>query len=889
MVFGTPSVLAADCDPFELLWANTTTPATEGATRELFYSQAVNQEVSYEVWLPPSYDRTNPDRRYPTVYWLHGIGGNQDSGSKFWSRMETALTDGRAPEMIIVGINGLCNKMYMNSWTGVWPVESMILDVVRDVDTRFHTHAYRAARALEGFSMGAFGTIKLGWKYPEMFALVSSFGGPLFTDVDGLVASPVIQNENIYPNLFDASEAFFNDENLQRLLAANQALIRNQHIRLAYGELDVMDANIYTPIVHSLLDELSIGHEFTLIDAARHLAAEQYDNYESLENLNLFQPYLDRWHDLPDQADTDSPAPVTNLRADPAGGGIALHWTNPVDSDFAGVRIQRTRLPQAARIDQGVAIFSGRATEFIDRDLEYGATYHYTLYAYDSGPNYSSGSTVSAKPMLNSLAEDDGYIIECPFEPDTGGEVSSVEDGNEALRIGDTWSNLRYLSILSFDTSVVPRHARIESASMHLHQGKTVGDVSGLGNLKVDMHALGFGGSATLQVNDLEAAADAVDVASLVKTADGYAAAVTPDGLEYINPLGKTQFRIRFETASDYDATEDYLGFYSGDSDEGLQPTLDLTYRLGTTITKLSIAAEDGYIIESDLYPGMGDRVMASTSDQSALRIGDTGLNTQYVSVVSFDLSDISQDMEITQAQLLLDMGEIQGSGYGMGMVTVDSNIGGFSGSPVLESADFSTYDETTDYLDAASLATDLNLSGGMIGVGGRALLNQGNPAQFRIHYQDVRSDGDDTEDYLAYWSGEADTALRPELKLVYYSGPVFEADMIVKVDATEGVEYFQSIAGKAVDPDNDQLIFLKLSGPEWLTIKPFGILSGTPAEQDVGRNVWLVRINTEDGTDVAYMQIDVLAADDPDDADDSEVEEENDDSTTDDRRGRRS
>jgi hypothetical protein len=214
-----------------------------------------------------------------------------------------------------------------------------------------------------------------------------------------------------------------------------------------------------------------------------------------------------------------------------------------------------------------------------------------------------------------------------------------------------------------------------------------------------------------------------------------------------------------------------------------------------------------------------------------------------------------------------------------MGIVAVDSNIGGFSANPVLEPSDFSVDDEITDYLYTASLPADQNLGNGRISVGGRVLLTQGNPAQFRIHYQDITNDSDNTEDYLGYWSGEADTALQPELKMMYYSGPVFEAETIVKVDATEGAEYLQSIAGKAVDPDGDTLTFLKLGGPEWLTIKPFGTLTGIPGEQDVGRNIWLVRVNSRDGTDVAYMQIDVIDADD---------DEEDNDDHPDERHGRR-
>jgi len=79
------------------------------------------------------------------------------------------------------------------------------------------------------------------------------------------------------------------------------------------------------------------------------------------------------------------------------------------------------------------------------------------------------------------------------------------------------------------------------------------------------------------------------------------------------------------------------------------------------------------------------------------------------------------------------------------------------------------------------------------------------------------------------------------------------------------------------LDPDDDALSFVKLSGPQWLVINSQGIFTGTPGEEDVGINVWLVRVNTDDGTGVAYMQIDVIPAETPEDNDSTDTEEEDD------------
>src|SRR5947207_15276482 len=42
-----------------------------------FDSKTAGEKVSYLIYLPPDYE-TAKDKRYPVVYWLHGIGGSQE-------------------------------------------------------------------------------------------------------------------------------------------------------------------------------------------------------------------------------------------------------------------------------------------------------------------------------------------------------------------------------------------------------------------------------------------------------------------------------------------------------------------------------------------------------------------------------------------------------------------------------------------------------------------------------------------------------------------------------------------------------------------------------------------------------------------------------------------
>ncbi|MFC1596366.1 alpha/beta hydrolase [Planctomycetota bacterium] len=82
---------------------------------------------------------------------------------------------GRVSPMIVVMPNGLRgNTMYCDSRDGQYPVETVIInDLIPHVDATYRTVASREGRAVEGFSMGGFGAAHMGFKYPDLFGVVS--------------------------------------------------------------------------------------------------------------------------------------------------------------------------------------------------------------------------------------------------------------------------------------------------------------------------------------------------------------------------------------------------------------------------------------------------------------------------------------------------------------------------------------------------------------------------------------------------------------------------------------------------------------------------------------------------------------------------------------------
>lgn len=136
------------------------------------------------IYLPPSYE-SSPDRRYPVVFLLHGIGGThqdwtqpQASGQPWQTLqdvMDRGIAAGRFAELIVVAPDQSTKaggSFYTNSaWTGDWE-DFTVRDLVDYVDSSYRTIPDAKSRGIVGHSMGGFGAIKLGMKYPEVFCAV---------------------------------------------------------------------------------------------------------------------------------------------------------------------------------------------------------------------------------------------------------------------------------------------------------------------------------------------------------------------------------------------------------------------------------------------------------------------------------------------------------------------------------------------------------------------------------------------------------------------------------------------------------------------------------------------------------------------------------------------
>lgn len=132
---------------------------------------SLGRAVEYRVVLPAGYDTT---RRYPVLWLLHGYGG----GDADWLEL-TSLRRyvDRYPLIVIL-------PDAMNSWYVDAPGDSashyeayLAQDLPADVIRRYAVDTSR--QAIAGLSMGGYGALTMGMRYPRRFRFVGAMSAAL--------------------------------------------------------------------------------------------------------------------------------------------------------------------------------------------------------------------------------------------------------------------------------------------------------------------------------------------------------------------------------------------------------------------------------------------------------------------------------------------------------------------------------------------------------------------------------------------------------------------------------------------------------------------------------------------------------------------------------------
>lgn len=189
-----------------------------------YHSDGLKMDRRMNVYTPAEY-LANPKKKYPVLYLLHGMGGDEDEWKNFGRActiIDNLIAQGKAEPMIVVMPNGHAGMSaapgessmgyykpyHFTKGTMDGEFETFFPEIVKFVDKHFRTKANKASRAIAGLSMGGFHSAHISANYPDLFAYVGLFSAavgvsdtsvsPMYQDLDAKIAAQFKKGVKLY-------------------------------------------------------------------------------------------------------------------------------------------------------------------------------------------------------------------------------------------------------------------------------------------------------------------------------------------------------------------------------------------------------------------------------------------------------------------------------------------------------------------------------------------------------------------------------------------------------------------------------------------------------------------------------------------------------------------
>jgi enterochelin esterase-like enzyme len=163
-----------------------------GVVHHHFYTSKVvsgleNGQSEYYVYTPPSYD---PKRAYPVLYLLHGwsdLANGWTAVGRANFIFDNLIAEGKAKPMLVVMPLGYGDMKFVNSGRSVWDdraviehnlslfSQSLLTEVLPQVEAEYHVSKKRNDRAIAGLSMGGMESLIIGLTHSDLFGWVGGF------------------------------------------------------------------------------------------------------------------------------------------------------------------------------------------------------------------------------------------------------------------------------------------------------------------------------------------------------------------------------------------------------------------------------------------------------------------------------------------------------------------------------------------------------------------------------------------------------------------------------------------------------------------------------------------------------------------------------------------
>ena len=139
------------------------------------YSKSMQKNTSAYVILPEKYQKDS-NKKYPTLYLLHGFGGDYSTYANDFPAVKKQADD---YNMVIISADGGYSSWYFDS-----PIDPKIKyetyitkELISYIDSSYSTIQNRTGRAICGLSMGGHGALYLSMRHSDLFGAAGSMSG----------------------------------------------------------------------------------------------------------------------------------------------------------------------------------------------------------------------------------------------------------------------------------------------------------------------------------------------------------------------------------------------------------------------------------------------------------------------------------------------------------------------------------------------------------------------------------------------------------------------------------------------------------------------------------------------------------------------------------------
>ena len=235
-------------------------------------SRTLKRVVRYCVYLPEGYDAAaaaKPARRYPVLYFLHGLGDNEQTlfNSGGWTLLDDLRHQKKMGDFLIVAPEGR-RSFYINSSDGSVRYNDFFLqEFIPAIESRFSIRKERAGRAISGISMGGYGALRFAFAHPELFSAVSAQSAALITEspqeLDAAEKAGT-QLASVLGAVFGTpiDVPHWNDNNPFLLAKKNSMALRKMGIYFNCGQDDNYGFEKGAAQLHDQLQKEGVKHEY---------------------------------------------------------------------------------------------------------------------------------------------------------------------------------------------------------------------------------------------------------------------------------------------------------------------------------------------------------------------------------------------------------------------------------------------------------------------------------------------------------------------------------------------------------------------------------------------------------------------------------------------------